>query len=244
MDETLSENAQNVKQQLEALIKLQQLDDEINQRNKQIDQLKQQIEDEDKTINSLREILTSRKQEMEKLLKDRREAEVTAKQKSEEIQKLGGQLFEVKTNEAYSALQHEIQQKKQENSLLEERILEMMMAEDELKVKIKQAEDELKEGEQQVTANQAGYNKEIARLQKEIADYQQQWDIASQNVRADYLDRYKRLRSAKGGQAMAKIENDICMGCRLSIRPQATIELKKYRGLLYCDNCARILYVD
>ena len=244
MDEKLSENVRDVKAQVAALVALQKLDDEINQRNRRIQCLEELIQSEDKTINHLREGLSDRKKEMESMLKDRRAAEVTTTQKNEEAQRLGGQLFEVKTNEAYSTLQNEIQQKKHETALLEERILELMVAEDELKGKIKETEAELKQGEQQVAARQAEHKNEIVEFEKEISDFQAQWETAAKNVKFEYLDLYQRLRAAKEGKAMARIENDICMGCRLAIRPQAAIELKKYRSLFYCNNCARIRYVD
>lgn len=244
MDEQKSENNDNVKIQLRALIELQEVDDKINERHAQIKVIDKRIQDEDKTLTNQRNLVAERKQESEKLLKDRRDAEVTVTQKTEESQKLGGQLFDVKTNEAYSTLQKEIAQKKQDAGLLEERIIEMMVAEDEMKDKVKEAEAALKEGEEQVKVKQAEQRKEIDALEKEIASFKEQWDIAAGKVQAEYLDLYKKLRDNKEGSAMAKIENDICTGCRLSIRPQATIELKKYRSILYCNNCARILYVD
>ncbi|MBN1594810.1 hypothetical protein JW933_02685 [candidate division FCPU426 bacterium] len=244
MDETLSASAQNIKKQLQALMELQQLDNEIIRRNHDRDRLAEDTQRHKASIDNLRASLHDRRIEIENLLKDRREAERDSKQKTEEIRKMGGQLFEVKTNEAYSTLQKEMQQKKQENALLEERILEMMVAEDEKKAALHAAEEDIKRSEQEADSHQNANEREINRLDKEIAGFQTQWDAAAREVRNDYLDLYKRLRNAKGGRALARIENDVCTGCRLSIRPQATIELKKYRGLLYCDNCARILYVD
>jgi uncharacterized protein len=244
MDETTAGNSQDIKTQIIALIVLQKVDDEINVRNSQIKRLKDLIESEDQTINHLRENLKIRKSEIEILLKDRRDSEVTAKQKTEEAQKLGGQLYDVKTNEAYSTLQNEIQKKKHETSLLEEHVLELMVAEDEFKGKITEAESELKQGEQQVVSKQAEHKSEIAEFEKAINDFQAEWDTAAKDVAPDYLHLYQRLRSAKEGKAMARIENDICTGCQIAIRAQATIELKKYRSILYCNNCARILYTD
>lgn len=244
MDEVLSENAQKVKEQLHALLDLQALDTEMNQRRAQIGRLTDKINSENQNLAGQRETLQLNKQEIEHLLKDRREAEVTSKEKVEQAQKLGGQLFDVKTNEAYQTLQHEIKQKKQENTLLEERILEMMVAEDEVKTKIAQSEAALRLGEQEVSGTQAGYQKEIKSLEAEIKGFEEKWEVSAKKVKAEYLSHYERLRAAKEGQAMSKIENDICTGCRLSIRAQATIELRKYRNLLYCDNCARILYVE
>jgi predicted nucleic acid-binding Zn-ribbon protein len=98
--------------------------------------------------------------------------------------------------------------------------------------------------ETQIQADQSKIQAAITGIETEIQLIQAQWQEASKVVKAEYLDRYTRLRESKGGLAVAKIENDVCTGCRLSIRPQASIELRKYRTLLFCDNCARIMYVE
>jgi uncharacterized protein len=244
MEDILSEKAQLVKSQLEALWVLQGLDDEMNQRRAEIARIQEKITSEQKKVAHQHQSLRERKEETEHLLKERRQAEVDAKEKQSLIQKLGNQLFEVKTNEAYSTLQNEIRQHKQENSLLEERILELMLAEDELKAKIGATEASLQESEKHSGTTQSQYQQEIKNLEATIAGFQREWSAAALKIKPEFLEHYQRLLKAKAGKALAKIENDICTGCRLSIRPQASIELRKYRGLLTCDNCARILYVE
>ncbi len=244
MDQPLTENAQIVKVQLGILVHLQEQDGKINYRRNQIKGLKEKIEAEDERLREQRDVLDVRRRELEQLKKERHGVELSFKEKQALIQKLGGQLFEVKTNEAYNALASEIKQHKQENSLLEERALEMMMAEDDLLAGIAQAEKALAEEEQRGAALKDEIQREISRWEKEIEDLQTQWKSSSQEVKPVYLERYCRLRDAKGGRAVVKIENDICDGCRMAIRPQAVIELQKYRELLCCDNCARILYVE
>jgi predicted nucleic acid-binding Zn-ribbon protein len=161
MEDILSEKAQLVKSQLEALRVLQGLDDEMNQRRAEIARIQEQIASEKKKIEREHQSLKQRKEETEHLLKERRQAEVDAKEQQALIQKLGNQLFEVKTNEAYSTLQNEIRQHKQENSLLEERILEIMLAEDELKVKISETEAGLREAEKHSGDTQSSVSRKL-----------------------------------------------------------------------------------
>lgn len=244
VNQPLTENAQMLKTQLGILIHLQKQDEKMVCLRSQIEGLKEKIETEEGRLQEQRDTLTGRKRELEQLRKERHGVELSLKEKQALVQKLGGQLFEVKTNEAYNTLASEIKQHKQANSLLEERILEMMMAEDDLLAGIDQAEKALAGEEQSGTALKDEIQREISGLEKELDDLQAQWDISSQEVKPVYLDRYCRLREAKGGRALVKIENNICTGCRLAIRPQAVIELQKYRELLCCDNCARLLYVE
>jgi predicted nucleic acid-binding Zn-ribbon protein len=244
LENPISENAQAIKVQLHALVRLQELDNEALHRRRLIESLHQKEKVGTDSQTAQQKKVAKLKSDLESLLKDRRQSEVDSKEKLEAAKKMGDQLFSVKTNEAYNTLQSEIQHKKQENGLLEERILEMMMAEEELRAEIGREEKALGDVDGQVKNLHSADEQEIAILEKQIEDYQAQWEIAAKDVRADFLDLYKRLRDAKGGQAMSKIEHDICTGCRLTIRAQAAIELQKYRTLLFCDNCARILYID
>lgn len=244
MDQALNPHAQNLKGQIDNLVRLQNLDLEILQQRSQVKKMEADVESAEHAVVEQRRRLEAQQQQTETLLKDRREAERTVKERQEQISKLQGQLYDVKTNDAYNALQAEIKQKKQEVILLEERILEMMISEDEFKKSTVLIQQAVKAAEGAVLVDQAKIRRDVSALETKVAELQAQWQAAAQSVQAEYLDRYMRLRDAKGGLAMAKIENDICQGCRLSIRPQASIELQKYRALLYCDNCARILYVE
>jgi predicted nucleic acid-binding Zn-ribbon protein len=240
----INTNAANVRTQLENLVRLQDLDMEMLQRRNQIKTLEADIQQAENGVAEQRQALEQHNKEMEKLLKDRREAERTVKERQEQVSKLQGQKFDVKTNEAYNTIESEIKTKKQEIGMLEERVLEMMMSEDELKKIVAGSQVAVKIGEGKIQSDQAKIRENMAGFEVEIQKLQAEWQEAAKVVQAEYLDRYIRLREAKGGMAIARIENDVCMGCRLSIRPQASIELRKYRTLLFCDNCARILYVE
>jgi len=244
VEQPLTDSAKQIKIQMEALLRLQALDNEINARRKKVGGMEAELRQAESVLASRRKAMDGQKQELDHLIKDRREAERAAKERQEELSKFNSQLFEVKTNEAYNALQSEIRQKKQELSLFEERILEMMVSEDEMHAALDQTAAGLREEEGRLADLQNNHRQAISAIDREIENLQAQWQTVARDVQADYLDRYRRLREAKGGIAMAKIDNGICSGCRLTIRPQAIIELKKYRTFLFCENCARILYVD
>lgn len=244
MESSQAQHEQSIKSQLEQLARLQALDLEMLERRRHIEGARKKMESEQSALSKAQSGVQHLRESLDKLLKDRRAAELSVKEKAEQIEKLGGQLYSVKTNDAYHALQSEIKQKKNENSSLEERVLEMMVGEDEMRAEILQAEKALNAEAGLARAGKAEEESHIQTLEKEIAEVKGRWDELARGVSPENLERYQRLRDAKGGLAVAKIENDICTGCRLTIRPQATIELKKYRALLTCDNCARILYAD
>lgn len=235
---------QDIKTQLQSMINLQHVDDDINAIKAQIEALQEKSHKEEEHVNEKKAGLSKVKTEVDNLLKDKRESEGNSKQLQEQISKLNGQLYDVKTNEALRALQAEIKQKKQDNGTLEEHIIEMMMAEDELKVDLKKADEELKAAEKLLAEAQAVSHKEAEGLKTKIGELEVKWEEASKKVNRHLLERYIKLRDGRQGKAMAKVEHDVCSGCQMSIPAQMFIELKKYREFHTCSNCARFLYTE
>lgn len=244
MDQPQVNQEQDVKLQIQGLLKLQTIDDEINKLRSRINTMEEKTHQEQAHVKDKTTDLNKIKSEADKLLKDKRESETSSKQLLEQISKLNGQIFDVKTNEALRALQEEIKQKKADNSALEERIIEMMMAEDELKLEVKKAESALNEAQQLLSQAEQACQKEAEGMQSDIEKLQSQWDEAARLVNRHLLERYTKLRDGRSGKAMAKVETDVCTGCQMSIPPQMFIELKKYRQIHTCSNCARILYTE
>ena len=51
----------------------------------------------------------------------------------------------------------------------------------------------------------------------------------------------KLLRNGKG-VAIARAEDNICLGCDMNIPPQLSLEIRKGTELVQCPQCYRILY--
>src|SRR5271156_259276 len=91
-------------------------------------------------------------------VKDRKKYELDVDGWKEKVRKYKDQTSQVKTNEAYKALQHEVQMAEEEIAKAEDRLLEQMVAGEEYDRRIKAAEKLLKEVE------------EVARVQRKIID--------------------------------------------------------------------------
>jgi uncharacterized protein len=107
----------------------------------------------------------------------------------------------------------------------------------------------------------------IAGLEKELADRQETWNVrhAELTVRVDSLNaeleelstqrsqlasaldqaelrRYETLRKSKGGQAVAKVERDLCQACRMSLPTQHLQRVRAGRQTVLCSSCGRMLF--
>ena len=103
-------------------------------------------------------------------IKDRKKYELDVEQWKEKVRKYKDQTSQIKTNEAYKALQHEVQMAEAEIARAEDRLLEQMVAGEEYDRRIKASEKALKEVEEIVRGERANVETEKAAAEKEFAE--------------------------------------------------------------------------
>jgi len=57
------------------------------------------------------------------------------------------------------------------------------------------------------------------------------------------LNQYEKLRKIRGGLAVARIEKGVCEACRVKVSTSLAYEVGQGKGIIYCENCSRILYI-
>jgi predicted nucleic acid-binding Zn-ribbon protein len=169
-----------------------------------------------------------------------RHAEGEVREQEALLAKLEGQQHQVKSNEAYTALLHEMEQAKRAISNAETRILEAMEA-------IEQANSDLESGDRDVAAlrerlerEERALDEREQRLQREISELHQRRDEIVRGLDAILLERYERI-AARHTPAVAVVNRELCLGCRVDIPPQSYIEILKGQAIITCERCHRIL---
>ena len=66
-------------------------------------------------------------------------------------------------------------------------------------------------------------------------------DEAAKAVDAELLERYKRIKG-RYAVPMAKVENNQCSGCNMSLQTSTVKRVATGEGIVECENCGRILY--
>ena len=87
-------------------------------------------------------------------------------------------------------------------------------------------------------------NRIVSSLQAERNDYEKQRALLAGQVEQAALQRYETLRKSKGGRAVAKVERDLCQGCRMSLPTQLRQRVKSGRQTVNCSSCGRMLFVE
>lgn len=160
------------------------------------------------------------------------------------VKKLQLQLFQVKTNKEYTAIQHEIDQAKADASVFEEDILKLMEA-------IDQTAREHQAQLAHVAQQEARWREEAARtaqalkaIGEQIAVLEQQRQTVVPLVKAPMLSVYERVLASREGLALVPLVHESCGGCHMVQPPQVVNEVHLKARLVTCENCNRILYLD
>jgi predicted nucleic acid-binding Zn-ribbon protein len=176
--------------------------------------------------------------------KERKTYEMDVDQWKERAKKYRGQSAEVKTNEAYKALLHEIQNAEAEVAKAEDRLLERMVSGEEYDRQVKAAEASLKEIEAAAAKDRHTIQAEYNAAQKELAAAEAARAAAVAAVPEELISHYERIAKKHGGVALAEIHGESCGQCGVLIRPHLIQQLQRgdNDGFQHCETCTRILY--
>ena len=158
------------------------------------------------------------------------------------LSKYKDQLMEVKTNKEYQAMQKEIDAAQKEVGRLEDRLLEQMLANDDLVAAVKAAEGRLKEDQKAIADERARLEQETAALEEELRRKTADREEIARQLPADLLATYEMIARGRRGQAVAEARGGLCTACHVRMRPQVFNELLGNNALRQCDSCQRFLY--
>jgi len=160
------------------------------------------------------------------------------------VKKLQGQLFQLKTNKEYAAMQREIDALKADNSLLEEEIIGFF-DEIERAGKDRQAEEQrMSQQQQRLSRERQRIEQELAVVTGEMARLEQSRQGLLPQAPPKTLEIYERVLALREGRALVPLMSDTCGGCHRRMPPQVVNEVFLKNKLVTCEHCSRILYFD
>ena len=172
----------------------------------------------------------------------RRKHESDIQDQQQKISKYRNQSLNVKTNDEYRALMHEIQFAETNIAKLEDKILELMVAADTRKETLKKAEAELKTDAAENDREKEEARQRTAADEKELAELATRRNDLRAAVNEDVLRHYDRVLKLRGTALAAVYDKQMCSGCSVLLRPQVFQDVMTNERFLTCDTCKRILY--
>jgi len=230
------------KEALSALVALQSKDAILDARQKDVDAVppkiaavKSDLENEKKRMDAAR----AKTIDLEKK-KKAKELDVAAKEDA--ARKHSTQLNELKSNDAYKAMQAEIEKEKAAAGDIETEILQLMEDIDKSRAEEKALAAELKKIEEFSKKDLEKLEADLSHAKGEHAAVKAERDASAALVPADVLRVYDHIRSRGKPDAVVPVVDGHCGACQINLAPILIAEVAKLKSLAVCESCQRILY--
>jgi len=229
--------------EIENLLKLQDADKEIRR-------LQDEVAELPKRVAAIELKLAGTKAQLEKaqasLKADeaaRRKYDANITELRTKISKYRDQSLDVKTNEQYKALLHEIQFAEKEIASNEDKILELMVNADTRDKEVKAAQAELKAETAEIEKEKEQARQRTAEDEKQLTEWRAKRDQLRSGVEESLLRHYERVSKFRGS-GISEVRNQKCMACQVMLRPQIYNDVRSGKETVVCDSCQRILYFN
>lgn len=237
----VSLDVKTILKRLAALQKNDALSDQWREKIEGVPKMVQAIQDQ---VEAEKARAASAKEREKTLLLEHKNLELEVAKKDGEINKHGGSLQQVKTNDAYKALLTEIENLKSGKDQVETKILEVMEQIDQEKKHQVEASKSFEATKKELEAEKARLEAEKVQWESELAKTVEARQNLVKDIPESEMKHYELLRRKKAGVAIVPLSDGTsCGSCRLSATQQVINDLKKGRTFVECERCQRILYL-
>lgn len=230
--------------QIEILRKLQAVDGELFRLRREEQRLPQELEQAKQAVEEQKTKAKSVDSRLKAIQLQHKQKEIDLSTRETNVKKLQGQLFQVKTNKEYAAIQHEIEQSKADTSLLEEAIIALLDGIDQTSKEHAEELAQVARREQQLRNEQDRVTRALDVIQAQVATCEAQRREIIPLVEPNTLSLYERILASREGVAIVPLIDDSCAGCHMVQTPQVVNEAYLHARLVTCQSCDRILYID
>jgi len=231
--------------EIELVTRLQNLDSQITELEKEVAALPRHIAQIEKALDTHNRRLEADRAALTANQKERRRLEDDIKGHEQKISKLKDQMLQAKTNEQYRAFQNEIDFAAREVRKAEDRILDLMGESEPLDAAVKKSEAELKQEREQVEAEKRRARERTAADEQQLAKLRAERAEATGNMDKRLLRDYERIRRKwHGGAAVAEAVEGHCSACQIAMRPQFWQDLRRGDQVMFCESCGRFLFYN
>lgn len=153
------------------------------------------------------------------------------------------QLGSTRKQEEYDSLNREIAKYEQEVDSLETELL--VLLDDKPKLEDELVKQEAKQREVRYKAKEFSEQMELkhAAIEEEISTIENERTELEAGVDSGLLGRYRRLLQNPGLPVVVQVgDGGQCGGCHVKVTPLTQSQAREGKGIVYCDNCGRMLY--
>lgn len=233
-----------MKQTLEQLIKLQEIDQRLIEIKEHMGDLPLTVESQELEVASLQSENEQKQNRIGEIEKDIRHHEAEIEDFTTKLGKYKEQLFLVKSNKEYDAISQEIDHMKATITESEDVQLKFEEEKTEFEENIKLNTNKIATTSDSLTSNRADLQSALAETTQEKKELESNRSIIFDKIEPSLLNAYETLRNARDGVGMVSIIGKACGGCYSQLPPQTVIEIKENNKIITCPNCSVLQFWD
>ena len=224
------------------LYQLQEVDLAIESNEQAVSQIASQL-GESQAVARAQAKLTLEHQRLEELRHQQHSAEweiddLVAKLAVAEDKLYSG---EIRNPKELTNLQHEVDGLRAKRNQLEDKALAIMERVETATASVASKSSELKTLEAEWRSQQQQLSTEMEQLKTTLSELNHKRQLQLAKIAPQAVEFYNELKKQKG-TAVAKVEQGICRGCRISL-PTTELQRARSDSLVRCSSCGRILFL-
>jgi predicted nucleic acid-binding Zn-ribbon protein len=223
-----------VNEQLEHLVKLQELDSRIISLSRRIRAIPEKKQAEAN--------LDAQKKNVQGAEKKKKDKEMELEENNERIGKLRDRTAQIKDNKAYTAHLKEIDAAEKHSYEIEDSILELMEEIETENTRVGTAEEELTGKKQEAEALRKELDAEVKEATGKLEVMKAGRAEHVEKLNKGLYDEYMNLLTSLDGLAVTEAAGEVCGGCNMNIMPQLFVQIKENKEIFRCPQCKRILF--
>lgn len=234
----------SLRQQLATLYQLQEHDSGLLSIRKQLQDIPRQIEQLEASVVKSSEDIAAVAAELSEAEKAQRSKNAALEMNAVQREKYQVEQREVTSNEAYSALERQIEFLDRQDAETEDEILVLMEETDRLNAALAEMEAVAAQERENHAEQKAALQNRRRDLENEMAENLAERKAFLPKIDSRLLAQYHRWIERQQMPFVALGLKGTCGSCRIAIQPQTLKEAQKYQKLVYCSSCKRALYVQ
>jgi len=227
---------------LEHLIRLQRLDLDTDRRRRTLEALPDRQAEAERLVEERTAAVNAARDRAAENQAARRAIEKDLAGQESRLSRFKDQLMQVKTNREYVAMQAEISTAEIEIKQLEDQLLQLMLASDEISASIAASEQDLRREQQAAIATTRQITSESARLDAELGTLRAERDALVREISPEAVALFDQLSRQRKGLALSEVRDGHCSACHVRLMPKVEYAARLNDQILRCESCHRILY--
>jgi predicted nucleic acid-binding Zn-ribbon protein len=193
-------------------------------------------------------------QAAEEAAKERRTAEAAVADAQEKLKKYQQQINKVSTQREYGALLQEIDTVKSQITSFEEQAFTSLDSHDQKRKELEDKESGFRDLAGRYAAELARWEKEKPAIAQQVAALNERIAALRTGLPRAVQAQFERVLERNPAGALAPVRlierpgkgprEWHCGVCNYRVRPQVVVEIRNGEGLVQCDSCKRILYIE